>query len=365
MYRPRGGAELDWRKSVCIVSPRKDGSVVPPSIDSLELPPFKPRFPWWGADLQTLSILLRSSGSDMAPHASERICFPMADRTGDILLGMIDRSAEPSIGRPLVILIHGITGCEDSVYLLSAARHLLDCGYNVLRLNVRGAGPSRSYCGEHYHVGRTADFRRVLALIPDELTANGVVAVGYSLGGAMLLKYLGEEGAFAPLRAAVSICAPIDLIATCRHMMRPRNRLYHAYLLKAMKAEALGEGARLTAEERIVIRNARTVQEYDDRFIAPRYGFRGFEDYYELCAPVNFMPEVRVPTMVLAASDDPWIPIEHYRTFRWRDNPWLLPVLTASGGHVGFHGDSSNKSWCDVALEKFLDRLDDISSQRG
>jgi len=167
----------------------------------------------------------------------------MADRTGDILLGMLDQPVEPVDGRPLVLLIHGMTGCETSVYMLSTARHLLDCGYPVLRLNVRGAGPSRPYCSEIYHAGRTADFRRVLWQIPQELTKNGIVAIGYSLGGAMLLKYLGEEGAFSPLRAAVSICAPIDLIGTAVQMMRPRNRFYHAYILNGVKAETLGEGA--------------------------------------------------------------------------------------------------------------------------
>ena len=199
---------------------------MPPSIDSLDLPPFKPRFPWWGADLQTLSVLLQSPASDMAPHSSERVCFPMADRTGDILLGMLDRPEEPMANRPLVILIHGLTGCEDSVYILSAARHLLDQGYTVLRLNVRGGGPSRAYCGEHHHVGRTADFRRVLWQLPEDLTRDGVVAIGYSGGGTMLLKYLGEEGSFSPLRAAATICAPIDLIRNARHMEKRRNWFY-------------------------------------------------------------------------------------------------------------------------------------------
>ena len=178
----------------------------------------------------------------MSPHKSERICFPMADRTGDILLGMLDRPAERIAGRPLAILVHGLTGCEDSVYILSAARHLLDLGYPVLRLNVRGAGPSRAYCGEHYHVGRTADFRRVLWQLPEDVTQDGIVAIGYSLGGAMLLKYLGEEGSFSPLRAAVTICSPIDLVRTAKHMMRPRNWLYHNYILNGMKAEALARG---------------------------------------------------------------------------------------------------------------------------
>ncbi|MBV8393976.1 MAG: alpha/beta fold hydrolase, partial [Alphaproteobacteria bacterium] len=318
--------------------------------------PFKPRFPWWSADLQTVALVLRPPQTDLAPHASERVCFPMADRTGDILLGMLDRPAEPRRALPLVILIHGITGGEDSPYVVTAARHLLDGGYSVLRLNLRGAGPSRPYCGEHYHAGRSADFRRVLAQLPDELTREGVVAVGYSLGGAMLLKYLGEEGSFTSLRAAASICAPIDLMGVCTHMMRPRNRFYHAYLLNALKAEAMGEGARLTDAECRVISAARSVQEYDDQFIAPRYGFRDVVDYYELCKPIAYMPEVRVPTMVLAACDDPWIPIEHYRAFDWSANPWLLPVLTPQGGHVGFHG-YHNKPWSDLALEKFLQRV--------
>ncbi len=167
------------------------------------------------------------------------------------------------------------------------------------------------------------------------------------------------------MRAAATICAPIDLIGTGRHMMRPRNLLYHAYILNALKAETLAEGARLEAEERTIVRNAHSVQEYDDRFIAPRYGYRGVEDYYQLCAPLTYMPEVRVPTMVVAACDDPWIPIAHYKSFKWKNNPWLLPVLTPTGGHVGFHG-GSNQPWCDIALEKFLDQIDTLDdAQRG
>jgi predicted alpha/beta-fold hydrolase len=330
---------------------------VPPSIESLELPPFRPRFPWWGPDLQTIAVLLNGKAVDLAPHTSERLCFPMADRTGDILLGMLDYPVEPVDGRPLVILLHGLTGDEASPYVVAAARHLLDRGYAVLRLNVRGAGPSRPYCKEHYHVGRTADFRRVLAQIPDDLTQNGMVAVGYSLGGAVLLKYLGEEGSFSSLRAAATICAPIDLLGTCQRMMTPRNWLYHRYILRAIKAEAMAEGVRMTEEERSILRAARSVWEYDDRFIAPRYGFNGAKDYYQLCAPAQFMPEIRVPTLVLAAGDDPWIPVEHYRAFNWSDNPWLLPVIPPTGGHVGFHGDGSGHAWCDLALEKFLDRI--------
>ena len=80
------------------------------------------------------------------------------------------------------------------------------------------------------------------------------------------------------------------------------------------------------------------------------------------CAPMHFMPEIRVPTMVLAACDDPWIPIDHYRTFKWSDNPWLLPVMTETGGHVGFHGDASGRPWCNIAIEKFLAQVTKIEA---
>jgi predicted alpha/beta-fold hydrolase len=333
------------------------GFDVPPSIVSLDLPPFRPRFPWWSADLQTIAVLLGTWQSDLSPHISERVCFCLADRSGDILVAMLDRPATPQAGRPLVVLVHGLTGCENSAYVLNAARHLLDRGYRVLRVNLRGCGASRLHCREHYHVGRTADFRRVLSQLPDELTDNGVVAVGYSLGGAMLLKYLGEEGSFSPLRAAATICAPLDLEQTCAHMLRPRNWLYHSYILADLKKETLGEGGKLSDEEREIVRAARTVREYDDRFISPRYGFRGADDYYELCAPLAYMPEIRVPTLVLAASDDPWIPADYYRDFKWSDNPSLLSVMAEGGGHLGFHSAGSDRPWCDTVLEKFLERV--------
>lgn len=330
---------------------------MPPSIDSLDLPPFRPRFPWWNADLQTIAVVLAGYSVDLSPHSSERLCFCMADRSGDILVGMLDRPAEPRADRPLVILVHGLTGCENSSHVVNAARHLLDRGYRVLRLNLRGCGASRPYCREHYHIGRTADFRRILAQLPDDLTADGVVAVGYSMGGAMLLKYLGEEGAFSPLRAAATICAPLDLLQTAEHMMRPRNWLYHTYLLNDLKKETLAPGGELVDEERHVVRMARSLRELDDRFISPRYGFRDAEDYYSLCSPLHYMPEIRVPTMVLAASDDPWIPSSYYRGFKWADNPSLLAVMAEGGGHLGFHAAGSDRPWCDTVLEKFLERV--------
>jgi predicted alpha/beta-fold hydrolase len=326
---------------------------MPPSIESLDLPPFRPRFPWWGADLQTVAVLLNTPAAGVAPHTSERVFFPMNDGSGDSLLGLIDTPRVPVEGRPLAVLIHGLTGSESSFYMVNCARHLLDLGYHVLRLNLRGAGPSRAFCREQYFIGRTSDFRRVLELLPQRLVQHGVAAVGYSLGGAMLLKFLGEDGPFSRLCAAVTVCAPLDLMRTCKHMMKPRNALYHRYLLLHLKSEATGEGAALTDEERTNIRAARTLWDYDAGFIAPRHGFGSAEEYYEICSPVSYLPEVRVPTLVLAAKDDPWVPAEFYGEFDWTTNSWFVPLLAAGGGHIGFHGEGK-QPWSDIAVGKFL-----------
>lgn len=319
---------------------------------SLDLPPFRQRFPWWGADLQTLASRLRPAPSLSSLHRSERLSFRLKD--GDTLLASLDQPQAPWPGRPLALLIHGLTGCAESLYVLSQARLLLERGYRVLRLNLRGAGTSRGMCGGHYYAGRSQDFRELLSLLPPELKRHGLVVVGYSLGGAMLLKYLGEEGAAAPLVAAVSVSAPIDLSATCRNMMRPRNLLYHRYILAEMKREATGEGAKLSSVERTSILRAETIWHYDENFIAPRHGFAGAEDYYERCKPVRFMPAIRVPTLMLASRDDPWIPGALYSAYDWRSNKALVPALTDRGGHVGFHGVGHRHPWSDLAVANFF-----------
>ena len=319
---------------------------------SLDPSAFRPRFPWWGGDLQTLANRLRGTTVDLAPHRSERISFPMAD--GDTLLAMIDRPRDRGSERPLAILIHGLTGDEDSIYMLSQSRLLLERGHTVLRLNLRGAGPSRALCRGQYYAGRSLDFRELLTLLPSELSANGVVAVGYSLGGAMLLKYLGEEGSATPLRAAATVCAPIDLSVTCRSIMRARNVIYHRHILREMKRDATGLGAEISPAERAAIMGSRSVWDYDERFIAPRHGFDGAEDYYERCKPLRFMAGIRVPTLVLGSLDDPWVPGALYEGYDWAGNPALTPLLPVAGGHVGFHDADTLQPWSDRVVADFL-----------
>lgn len=320
---------------------------------ALDIEPFRPRFPWITADLQTVANRIVAPSPHLGAASSERVRLPMSDGSGDTLLATLDT---PHVDRdgPLVILVHGLTGSENSAYVRASARHLLALGHRVLRLNLRAAGASRATCGDIYYAGRSQDFRAVLGQLEPALTKNGVFAIGYSLGGNMLLKFLGEEGACATLIGAAAVCAPVDLSLTCQRMLRPRNRYYHRYILGQMKGEATARGARLTAAERAAILRSRSVWEYDDVFIAPRHGFAGAEDYYEKNKALRFMPAIRKPTLVIAAHDDPWVPIAIYRGFDWAACPQLTPLLADGGGHVGFHAAGYAVPWHDRAIERFI-----------
>ena len=319
-----------------------------------EFPPFAPRAPWWGGDLQTLRNVLVTRHARLDGYPAERLRLAINDGSGDVLLAVLNRPLAPAAGRPLAVLVHGLTGTEDSFYLLNTAAHLLTLGFPVLRLNLRGAGPSRPLCRFQYHAGRSEDFAAALAALPAALTTSGVVAIGYSLGANMLLKYLGEHGGAAMVKAAVAVSSPLDLADASRRLMRMRNALYQNYLLRQMKREAVAPGAELSAGERAVIAGASSIWAFDHGFSAPRNGFPGAEDYYERNAARRFLDAIAVPTLVIHALDDPWIPPTAYITHDWRRNPRLVPLLSRQGGHVGFLGRGHRIAWHDRCIERFL-----------
>lgn len=268
-------------------------------------PPFLQRAPWWGGDLQTLRNYLVGRPARLEGYAARRLVLPLEDGSGDRLAAALSLPEPQAVSRPLVLLVHGLTGSEDSPYIRRSAAHLLGLGYPLLRLNLRGAGPSRPLCRFRYHAGRSEDFAAALAALPRPLVAAGIIAVGFSLGANMLLKYLGERGADVPLQAAVAVSAPIDLRAAALGIMRPRNAIYQTYLLGNLKREALARGAELDATARWAITAARTIWEFDDDFVAPANGFADAEDYYARNSSEQFLDRVGIPTLVIYAQDDP------------------------------------------------------------
>ena len=319
-------------------------------------PRFEARAPWWGGDLQTLRNFLVPLGSDLSRYSSRRLVFPLRDRSGDRLVAYWNKPASADT-KPLVILVHGLTGCSESRYMRASAGHFLRRGFPVLRLNLRGAGESRATCRFLYHAGRTADLRDAIAGLEPALKANGVLLAAFSLGANMVLKYVAEEGSAQGVRGAAAVSAPIDLAEAARCLLQPRNAAYHFYLLASMKTESMAPHAELSWAEREAILTARTVYQFDDLFTAPRNGFEGAIDYYRRNMALRFLKAVAVPTLVVHAEDDPWIPACSYRAFDWSSNPRLTLLLADSGGHVGFLARDDDVPWHDRCMSAYFVKL--------
>lgn len=313
-----------------------------PALHRLNLPPFRPQPPWFGGDLQTLRNLLRPPAAALPPAIE--LVMPLGD--GEALIGHLNEAT----GGPLVVLIHGLSGSAASDHVVVSACHLLRQGYSVLRLDLRGAGASQRVSGGRYHAGRTDDLAAALRSLPAALKAQGLLLVGYSLGGNLIIKYLGEGEVDAAILGAVAISAPFDLGVASRRIQQPRNWLYHRHLLTAIKAEALTPSARLTDAQRLAIRQSRSIFEFDELFVAPSNGFSGAADYYLRCSARRYVNGVKVPTLVLHALDDPWIPRAAYDGVDWTSLPAVRLVLTPSGGHVGFHAAGLTMPWHDYAI---------------
>jgi predicted alpha/beta-fold hydrolase len=306
--------------------------------------------------LQTLRNVIRGTQSIALSPEEERLLLPLADGSGDSLSVSLARPRDATPG-PLVVLVHGLSGSEDSAYMLHSGRFWLDRGHPVLRVNLRGAGASRAHCRLQYHAGRSEDLLAALRSLEPELVRGGLLMVGYSLGGNMLLKFLAEYGSEFPIRAAASVSAPIDLSAASQRFLARRNLGYHRHLLRAMKLESQSGAAELSPSERRAVRDAKSIYEFDERFVAPRNGFRDAEHYYAENHASRFLADIAVPTLLVHSLDDPWIPAASYREYDWTLNSKLMPLLSPGGGHVGFHDGAARVPWYDRCLAIFYDSL--------
>ena len=310
---------------------------------------FEERAPWIGADLQTLRNFLLPQPKIQSRAVS--IKLPMSD--GDILIASLNAPPDPP-KRPLIILVHGLTGSENSFNIISATNYLVKKSWRVLRLNLRGATPTRPLAKGHYHAGKTEDLREALNQLPLQLLNNGVILIGHSLGGNLILKFLGEDQRDEKILGGVAISSPLMLRDACRQMMKSRNFFYHRHILRAMKEEALAPGAELSRSQVRAITSARSIYDFDHSFIAPLFGYKDADDYYYNNSSGRFLAGINKPTLIIHALDDPWIPPRTYLEMQWDLYPTIETKITKSGGHLGFHGKTSKVAWHNIITHDWL-----------
>jgi len=308
---------------------------------------FKP--PAWLSNphLQTLWPYFMRSGMKIEVRR-ERLELPDGD--------FIDLDWNTCDGGAIVVLLHGLSGSVNSHYAKYTLRALQRRGMRGVLMNFRGASGEPNRLPRGYHGGETGDFAIVMQTLLRREPRTPIAAVGFSLGGNVLLKWVGEKQDKCPLYAAVAVSAPLDLDRTTVRLSQGFSRLYQWHILKCLKRDLLVKSRKVDLPVDVTkISSVTSFRQFDDSITAPLHGFRNAAEYYEYSSARRFLGGISVPTLILHALDDPFIPAS------------VLPAnteLTASttlelsrhGGHVGFvnKASTSDGDWLENRITGFL-----------
>lgn len=242
---------------------------------------------------------------------------------------------------PRVVLLHGLEGSVRSHYVQGIVRGAETRGWNTTLLVFRGCGPEFNTAPRMYHSGETSDLRYVLDTLTRRRPTQSLALAGVSLGGNVLLKYLGENPATVPgqILAAAAVSVPYDLEAGSRHLQKGFARVYDRHFLKSLRRKALmklGQHPGLFSRDRALA--ARTIEDFDDAVTGPVHGFAGSNDYYTKSSSIHFIDKIAVPTLLVSAEDDPFLPTQILARVRQvaAANRRLTVEFSRKGGHVGF-----------------------------
>ncbi len=321
----------------------------------ITLPPFKA--PWWLASSHLQTILAKY----LAPK--QRV------ETRDAMLQLPDGDElqlnwglrwQPSADRPLVVLLHGLEGNIQSHYIQGMLFSLEQQGYATVLMHFRGCHGTANKLPRAYHSGDTADFGYFISTLRQQFPEAPLAAIGFSLGGNVLVKYSGEQGAANPLFAAVAVSAPLDLSASADRINQGFSKVYQRYLLGRLKATMQ---RKLAAHSHFPlpvrqqdIQRLTTIREFDDLITAPMHDFLHAEDYYHRCSGKAFLSHVAKPLLLVHAEDDPFLgasSIPHPDEL----NPFVQLMLSKNGGHVGFVAGTSpwqRYYWLEQIVPTFL-----------
>jgi predicted alpha/beta-fold hydrolase len=258
--------------------------------------------------------------------------------------------------RHLAILSHGLEGCSTQPYIRGLASSLQAAGWDVLAWNYRGCSGEANRLPRAYHSGETGDLGAVIAHAAPGYAQ--LALVGFSLGGNITLKYVGEAAPHAAIVAAAAISTPIDLAASARWMDRERrNRIYLRRFLKSL-IEKIEIKARQFPDHLTIdgARRIRTFEEFDNRFTAPLHGFRDAIDYWARASARQFLARISLPTLLLNARNDPLLTPECFPFREAEESAALFLEAPDSGGHMGFHDFThGTQPWSERRIVQFLE----------
>lgn len=246
---------------------------------------------------------------------------------------------------PCVVLLHGLTGSSASLYVLGQQRALAERGWRSVAVNWRGCSGEPNDLPRGYHSGASEDLAEVIGILRERLPHTPLAAVGYSLGGNVLLKYLGEQGVHCPLRAAIAVSVPFRLDQCADRLQRGFSRIYQARFMREMLDYVATKQRRFAEQGRDAelaslaalgpLEGLVSFWDFDERVTAPLHGYASAADYYRRCSSRFFLGGIAVPTLMVQSLDDPFV-YPHSLPEAAELPAGVELELHRRGGHVGF-----------------------------
>lgn len=271
----------------------------------------------------------------------------------------LDWSFSCTTTQKVVILIHGLEGNAQRAYITGSAKHFNTNGYDACAINLRTCSGEMNRLFRSYHSGATEDLDAVIQHILENKNYAEIYLKGFSLGGNLTLKYLGEDRDLPKeIKAAITISVPCDLNSSCKELLKPKNTAY-ALKFKKNLVGKLKEKQKLFPKKITDgdIKNVITLKDFDDIYTSRAHGFKDAIDYYEQCSCLQFLPNIKTPTLLLNAQNDSFLGSECYPRNEAEQNNKLYLEISKYGGHVGFQG-SKNITYNEKRAIKFLKELD-------
>jgi len=308
---------------------------------------YTPPFFLFNAHLETIypSLLRKVS---LQPYQRERIATPDND--------FLDLDWLKQHSSKLIIISHGLEGNTQRAYIKGMARAGYQQGYDILAWNYRGCSEEMNKTLRFYHSGATDDLATVAGYAHSLGQYQEIYLVGFSLGGNLLLKYLGEERSRpVSLKKAATFSVPLDLLASCEKISQPSNWLYSQRFLKSLRKKVLYKSKKMNGLDINGLRKIKTLYQFDDHYTGPIHGFKNALDYYHQCSAIRFVQHITLPTIVINAANDPFLSPECYPHQLLKDHPYVSFESPENGGHVGFAQFNKNGHyWSEEQALKFF-----------
>ena len=335
----------------------------------IEFPPYTaPKLLSGGHRMTIAAALLGDLRNDRPPNESEKYFEVDTDTT---VLAHCAWQDEPVLA-PTCVLLHGLTGDADDSYVRGTTLKLYRLGFNTVRLNARNCANTLNRTPTIYHMGLTRDLREVLRLLAEQEGLSRIYFGGFSMGANVSLKLAGEYGFDAPsyLKGVVAISPPLRIAESSEALRKgPINRVvYERKFLRDLK-DLIRNKAELFPEgfDDAKLSSVKTLRDFDREFVAPSFGFFDEDDYYKRASCGLWVDHIHLPTLVIAAEDDPLIPSGAIREWKLRAGPQIQILVTKHGGHVGYlakkaasnkYYQDSDRYWAENRICQFLQWLE-------